>query len=527
MIIAIYFGTQMAMQDKLAKLTELEKQAKAGGGEKRIQQQHQRGKLTARERIDLLLDPGSFEELDPFITHRATDFGLAEQQYLGDAVVTGSGKIDGRLVFIYSQDFTVLGGSISEVSAQKICKVMDLAVKKGAPIIGLNDSGGARIQEGVMSLYGVGEILLRNTRCSGVIPQLSVIMGPCAGGAVYSPAITDFVFMVKGISQMYITGPDVIKAVISVDVSHEELGGTKTHAEKSGVAHFIAENEPECLQMVRRLLSFLPQSFRNDPPRLEPTDDPNRTDENLLNIIPEEPTKSYDMKQIITSVIDNGDFMEVHRHFAPNLIVGFGRLNGKTVGIVAQQPAYMAGIIDISASVKGARFVRFCDAFNIPLVSFVDVPGFMPGPQEEKGGIIRHGAKFIYAYAESTVPKVTVITRKAYGGAYIVMSSKHLRGDINYAWPTGEIAVMGPEGAVDVLFKQVIAKSDNPKKTRQKLVREYKGKFGNPYIAAARGYIDDVIDPRVTRPKLIRALEMLENPIDSTRPQKKHGNIPL
>ena len=517
----------MTMKDKLAKLTELEKQAKAGGGEKRIRQQHQRGKLTARERIDLLLDPGSFEELDPFITHRATDFGLAEQQYLGDAVVTGSGKIDGRLVFIYSQDFTVLGGSISEVSAQKICKVMDLAVKKGAPLIGLNDSGGARIQEGVMSLYGVGEILLRNTRCSGVIPQLSVVLGPCAGGAVYSPAITDFVFMVKGISQMYITGPDVIKAVISVDVSHEELGGTKTHAEKSGVAHFIAEIEPECLQMVRRLLSFLPQSFRNDPPRVEPTDDPNRTDENLLNIIPEEPTKSYDMKQIITSVIDNGDFMEVHRHFAPNLIVGFGRLNGKPVGIVAQQPAYMAGIIDISASVKGARFVRFCDAFNIPLVSFVDVPGFMPGPKEEQGGIIRHGAKFIYAYAESTVPKVTVITRKAYGGAYIVMSSKHLRGDINYAWPTAEIAVMGAEGAVDVLFKQVIAKSDDPKKTRQKLVREYKAKFDNPYIAAARGYIDDVIDPRITRPKLIRALEMLENPIDSTRPQKKHGNIPL
>jgi propionyl-CoA carboxylase beta chain len=517
----------MTMKDKLAKLTELEKQAKAGGGEKRIRQQHQRGKLTARERIDLLLDRGSFEELDPFITHRATDFGLAEQQYLGDAVVTGFGKIDGRLVFVYSQDFTVLGGSISEVSAQKICKVMDLAVKKGAPLIGLNDSGGARIQEGVMSLYGVGEILLRNTLCSGVIPQLSVIMGPCAGGAVYSPAITDFVFMVKGISQMYITGPDVIKAVISVDVSHEELGGTKTHAEKSGVAHFIAENEPECLQMVRRLLSFLPQSFRNDPPRVEPTDDPNRTDENLLNIIPEEPTKSYDMKQIITSVIDNGDFMEVHRHFAPNLIVGFGRLNGKPVGIVAQQPAYMAGIIDINASVKGARFVRFCDAFNIPLVSFVDVPGFMPGPKEEQGGIIRHGAKFIYAYAESTVPKVTIITRKAYGGAYIVMSSKHLRGDINYAWPTGEIAVMGPEGAVNVLFKDAIAKSDNPEKTRQKLVTEYKERFANPYMAAARGYIDDVIDPRLTRPKLIRALEMLENPIDSTRLQKKHGNIPL
>jgi len=517
----------MTMQDKLARLAELEKQARAGGGKKRIQQQHAKGKLTARERIDLLLDPGSFEELDPLIVHRATEFGLDEQKYLGDAVVTGSGKIDGRLVFIYSQDFTVLGGSISEVSSQKICKVMDLAVKKGAPIIGLNDSGGARIQEGVMSLYGVGEILLRNTWCSGVIPQISVILGPCAGGAVYSPAITDFVFMVKGTSQMYITGPDVIKAVISIDVSHEELGGAKTHAEKSGVAHFIADNEPDCLQMVRRLLSFLPQSNREAPPTVAPTDDPARTDENLLNIIPQEPNKSYDMKQIITSVVDNSDFMEVHQSFAPNLIVGFARMDGKPVGIVAQQPAYMAGIIDINASVKGARFVRFCDAFNIPLVSFVDVPGFMPGPKEEQGGIIRHGAKFIYAYAEATVPKVTVITRKAYGGAYIVMSSKHLRGDINYAWPTAEIAVMGPEGAVNVLFKQAIAKAENQDKTKQQLVSDYKEKFAHPYLAAARGYIDDVIDPRLTRPKLIRALETLENPSDSARPQKKHGNIPL
>ena len=517
----------MTMQDKLDRLAELGKQARAGGGEKRIQQQHAKGKLTARERLDLLLDPGSFEELDPFIVHRATEFGLAEQQYLGDAVVTGSGKIDGRLVFIYSQDFTVFGGTISEVSAQKICKVMDLAVRKGAPIIAIWDSGGARIQEGVMSLYGVGEILLRNTWCSGVIPQLSVVVGPSAGGAVYSPAITDFVFMVKGISQMYITGPDVVKAVISIDISHEELGGTKAHAEKSGVAHFIAENEPECFQMVRRLLSFLPQNNRDNPPTVTPTDDPARTDENLLNIIPEEPNKSYDMKKIIISVVDNGDFMEVHRNFAPNLIVGFARLNGKPVGIVAQQPAYLAGVIDIDAAVKGARFVRFCDAFNIPLVSFVDVPGFMPGPEQEEGGIIRHGAKFIYAYAESTVPKVTIITRKAYGGAYIVMSSKHLRGDINYSWPTGEIAVMGPEGAVNIIFRDAIAKSDNPDETRQKLVSEYKERFANPYIAAARGYIDDVIDPRVTRPKLIRALETLENPSDSTRPQKKHGNIPL
>jgi len=517
----------MTMQDKLDRLAELEKQARAGGGERRIQQQHAKGKLTARERLDLLLDPGSFEELDPFIIHRATEFGLAEQQYLGDAVVTGSGKIDGRLVFIYSQDFTVLGGTISEVSAQKICKVMDLAIRKGAPIIAIWDSGGARIQEGVMSLYGVGEILLRNTWCSGVIPQLSVVVGPSAGGAVYSPAITDFVFMVKGISQMYITGPDVVKAVISIDISHEELGGTKAHAEKSGVAHFIAENEPECFQMVRHLLSFLPQNNRDNPPTVTPTDDPNRRDENLLSLIPDEPNKSYDMKKIIISVVDNGDFMEVHRNFAPNLIIGFARLNGKPVGIVAQQPAYLAGVIDIDAAVKGARFVRFCDAFNIPLVSFVDVPGFMPGPKQEEGGIIRHGAKFIYAYAESTVPKVTIITRKAYGGAYIVMSSKHLRGDINYSWPTGEIAVMGPEGAVNIIFRDAIAKSDNPDETRQKLVSEYKERFANPYIAAARGYIDDVIDPRVTRPKLIRALETLESPSDITRPQKKHGNIPL
>jgi propionyl-CoA carboxylase beta chain len=516
----------MSMRDKLAKLSQMEKQARAGGGEKRTEQQHAKGKLTARERLDLLLDKGSFEELDPFVTHRTTDFGLAEQQYLGDAVVAGSGKIEGRIVFVYAQDFTVLGGTISEVSAQKAGKVMDLAVRKGAPIIAIWDSGGARIQEGVASLGGVGDILLRNTLCSGVIPQLSVVVGPSAGGAVYSPAITDFVFMVKGISQMYITGPDVIKAVISVDITHEELGGTKTHAEKSGVAHFVAENEKDCLQMVRRLLGFLPQSFRENPPRLKPSDDPDRTDENLLNIIPDEPNKAYDMKQVITSVIDNGDFMEVHRHFAPNLIVGFARLDGKPVGIVAQQPAYMAGIIDIDASVKGARFVRFCDAFNIPLVSLVDVPGFMPGPRQEHGGIIRHGAKFIYAYAEATVPRITVITRKAYGGAYIVMSSKHLRGDINYAWPTAEIAVMGAEGAVDVLSKQAIAKAEDPRKTRQKLVREYKEKFDNPYLAAARGYIDNVIDPRLTRPKLIRALETLEK-TGITHHQKKHGNIPL
>ena len=517
----------MTMQDKLARLAELEKQARAGGGKKRIQQQHAKGKLTARERIDRLLDKGSFDELGQFVTHRATEFGLAEKQYLGDSVVAGSGKIDGRTVFVYAQDFTVLGGTISEVSAQKACQVMDLAVKKGAPIIAIWDSGGARIQEGVASLGGVGEILLRNTLCSGVIPQISVVMGPSAGGAVYSPAITDFVFMVEGISQMYITGPDVVKAVISIEISHEELGGAQVHSEKSGVAHFLCDKEDDCLQSVRRLLGFLPQSYKEPPPSIAPSDDPNRTDDNLLNIIPDEPTKVYDMKRIILSVADNGDFMEVHQSFAPNLIVGFARLNGKPVGIVAQQPAYMAGIIDIKASVKGARFVRFCDAFNIPLVSFVDVPGFMPGPQQEEGGIIRHGAKFIFAYAESTVPKVTVITRKAYGGAYIVMSSKHLRGDINYAWPTAEIAVMGPEGAVNIIYREAIAQAQDGDKTRQKLVAEYKERFAHPYLAAARGYIDDVIDPRATRPKLIRALEMLENSSDSTRPRKKHGNIPL
>jgi acetyl-CoA carboxylase carboxyltransferase component len=516
----------MSMRDKLAKLSQMEKQARAGGGTKRTQQQHAKGKLTARERLGLLLDKGSFEEIDPFVTHRTTDFGLDEQQYLGDAVVAGSGKIDGRIVFVYSQDFTVLGGTISEVSAQKACKVMDLAVKKGAPIIAIWDSGGARIQEGVASLGGVGDILLRNTLCSGIIPQISVVLGPSAGGAVYSPAITDFVFMVKGISQMYITGPDVIKAVISVDITHEELGGTKTHAEKSGVAHFVAENEKECLQAVRRLLGFLPQSFREDPPRLKPSDDPQRADEKLLKIVPEKPDKSYDMKPVITSVLDNGDFMEVQRHFAPNIITGFGRLDGKTVGIVAQQPAYMAGIIDINASVKGARFVRFCDAFNIPLVSLVDVPGFMPGPKEEQGGIIRHGAKFIYAYAEATVPKITVITRKAYGGAYIVMSSKHLRGDINYAWPTAEIAVMGAEGAVNIIYRNALAKAKNKEKTKQELIKEYRERFDNPYIAAARGYIDNVIDPRLTRPKLIRALGMLEK-TGLSHHQKKHGNIPL
>ncbi|MEE8205135.1 MAG: acyl-CoA carboxylase subunit beta [Dehalococcoidales bacterium] len=516
----------MAIGDKLDNLSRLKKRARAGGGPKRIEQQRARGKLTARERIELLVDPGSFNELGTLITHRCTDLGLDEQQYLGDAVVTGSGKVDGRTVFLYSQDFTVFGGSISEVVGLKVGQVMDMALSSGAPLIAINDSGGARIQEGVASLGGVGEMLLKNTLCSGVIPQLSVIVGPSAGGAVYCPAITDFVFMVRGISQMYITGPDVVKAVTAEEISHEALGGADVHAEKSGVAHFTADSEEECFKTVRRLLGFLPQKCGHSPPSLEPSDDPDRRDESLALLVPGDPRRAYDMKKLVTSVVDNGDFLEVHQRFAPSIIVAFARLNGRPVGIIAQQPLHMAGVIDIDASVKAARFVRFCDAFNIPLVSFVDVPGFMPGIAQEHNGIIRHGAKLIYAYAEATVPKVTVITRKAYGGAYIVMSSKHLRGDINYAWPSGEIAVMGAEGAVNIIYRKAIAASDKPAEMRQKLVSEYQEKFQNPYKAAALGYIDDVIDPRETRPKLIKALEMLKGK-SQQNPPRKHGNIPL
>ncbi|MFQ5827356.1 MAG: acyl-CoA carboxylase subunit beta [Dehalococcoidia bacterium] len=516
----------MAFEDKIDRLAQLREQARQGGGEKRIKAQHDRDKLTARERLALLLDEGSFQELDSFVTHRTIEFGLGDQKHLGDAVVTGYGLVGGRTVFVFAQDFTVFGGSLSEVVAEKICKVMDLAMKNGAPMIGLNDSGGARIQEGVASLKGYGDIFLRNTLSSGVIPQVSVIMGPSAGGAVYSPAITDFIFMVRGTSQMYITGPDVIKAVTAEEITHEDLGGAMAHAAKSGVAHFVAESDQECLGEVRRLLSFLPQNNMEDPPQLPPTDDPERRDEELLTLVPDSPTKAYDMKQVIARVVDNGDLMEVHRRFAPNMIVGFARMNGRPVGIVAQQPSHAAGVIDINASDKAARFVRFCDAFNIPLVTFADVPGFMPGVEQEYGGIIRHGAKLIYAYAEATVPKVSVITRKAYGGAYIVMSSKHLRGDINYVWPGAEIAVMGPEGAVNIVFREAIAKAENPEETRRKLVAEYQDRFANPYVAASRGYVDDVIDPRATRPYLIRALEMLENKWD-TNPPKKHGNIPL
>jgi propionyl-CoA carboxylase beta chain len=516
----------LTTKDKLDKLAALKKQGQAGISKDRIEQQRARGKMTARQRIELLLDPGSFNELGTFITHRSTDFGLAEQQYPGDAVVSGSGKVNGRPVFVYSQDFTVLGGSISEVVGQKACQVMEMALETGTPIIAIFDSGGARIQEGVLSLAGVGDMLLQNTLASGVIPQIAVVVGPTAGGAVYCPAITDFIFVVKGISQMYITGPDVVKAVTHEELSHQELGGAEVHARKSGVAHFIADNEQECFQEVRRLLGFLPQSNMAELPLKETADKADRTDDSLRQLIPDDPRKAYDMKRLILSIIDDSDFMEVQREFAPNIIIGFARFGGRPAGIVAQQPSYMAGVIDIDASVKAARFVRFCDAFNIPLVSLVDVPGFMPGPAQEHGGIIRHGAKLIYAYAEATVPKITIITRKAYGGAYIVMSSKHLRGDINYAWPTAEIAVMGAQGAVSIISRKEIAASVNPEETRRKLVDEYQEKFNNPYIAAARGYIDDVIDPRETRPRIMRALEMLKNKSISN-PFRKHGNIPL
>ena len=516
----------MSTDSKLEELRKLREQARLGGGPERIERQHAKGKLTARERIELLLDKGSFRELDMFVTHRTTDFGLDKQKYLGDGVVTGYGTINGRLVYVYSQDFTVFGGSLGEAHAQKICKVMDMAMKNGAPIIGLNDSGGARIQEGVISLGGYADIFLRNTLASGVIPQISLVMGPSAGGAVYSPAITDFIIMVKNTSYMFITGPEVVKAVTHEDVSFEELGGAWTHATKSGVAHFAAENEEDAIFIAQELLSYLPQNNLEDPPPRATTDDPLREDSELNQIIPDSPNKPYDMKEIIHRVVDDGIFFEIQEHFAQNILVGFAHLGGQSVGIVANQPTVLAGVLDIDASVKAARFVRFCDAFNIPIVTFVDVPGFMPGTHQEHGGIIRHGAKLLYAYAEATVPKVTVITRKAYGGAYDVMSSKHLRGDINFAWPSAEIAVMGPEGAVNIIFRRQLAQAENPDAERARLVAEYRAKFANPYIAASRGFLDDVIEPKETRPRLINALEMLRNKRD-TNPPKKHGNIPL
>jgi acetyl-CoA carboxylase carboxyltransferase component len=511
---------------RIARMRKLRAESLQGGGPRRVEQQHAKGKLTARERIDLLLDEGTFTELDAFVVHRANDFGLDEQRILGDSVVTGFGRIDGRLMFVFSQDFTVFGGSLSLAHAEKVCKIMDMALKAGAPVIGLNDSGGARIQEGVDSLGGYADIFLRNTLASGVIPQISAILGPCAGGAVYSPAITDFILMVKDTSYMFVTGPNVVKAVTHEDVTFETLGGAMTHNATSGVAHFALDGEEQTLQTVRRLCSFLPSNNVDDPPRLPPSDPANRMDEELNSIIPDQPTRSYDMKEVIRRIIDNGDFLEVQEHFAGNIVVGFARLNGRSVGIVAQQPMVLAGVLDIDSADKAARFVRFCDCFNIPLITFVDVPGFLPGVAQEHGGIIRHGAKLLFAYCEATVPKITVITRKAYGGAYDVMSSKHVRGDINYAWPTAEIAVMGVDGAVNIIFRDEIERSDDPAATRARLVAEYQATFANPYIAAGRGYVDDVIEPKTTRPRLIDALEMLQNKRD-TNPPKKHGNMPL
>ncbi len=514
------------MEEKLARLRELEEQALQGGGPERLAAQHAKGKLSARERVDLLLDPGSFVELDRFVTHRSTEFGLEDRKFLGDGVVTGYGQIDGRLVYVFSQDFTVFGGSLSGAHAEKICKIQDLALANGAPVIGLNDSGGARIQEGVVSLGGYADIFLRNTLASGVVPQISVILGPCAGGAVYSPAITDFVFMVRGTSYMFVTGPGVVKTVTHEDVDMESLGGADVHATKSGVAHFAHDSEPESLAAVRELVGFLPQN-NAEPPPPGPGDDPaDRRDESLLEIVPDNPNKPYDMHDVVRAVVDGGRFFEVHAGYAPNLITGFAHLGGHSVGVVANQPQVLAGVLDIDSSMKGARFVRFCDAFNVPLVVFEDVPGFLPGVAQEHGGIIRHGAKLLYAFSEATVPKLTVITRKAYGGAYDVMSSKHIRGDLNLAWPTAEIAVMGPKGAVEILFRKEIAEADDPEAATEARMEEYRRTLAHPYVAASRGYLDDVIDPRDTRPRLVSALDMLRSKRDQN-PPKKHGNIPL
>jgi propionyl-CoA carboxylase beta chain len=512
--------------DPLTHLEDLERRAGLGGGEDRLRRQHHAGKLTARERIDLLFDPGTFQELDKLVTHRCRDFGMEEQLIPGDGVVSGHGRVDGRPVYAFAQDFTVFGGSLSETNAAKIVKIMDLAMKMGAPVVGLNDSGGARIQEGVVSLGGYADIFLRNTLASGVVPQISAIMGPCAGGAVYSPAITDFNIMVEGTSYMFVTGPDVIRTVTHEDVTKDELGGAMTHNATSGVAHFAVADDRECLQLIRELLGYLPSNNIDEAPRVSTSDPLDREDEALDRLVPESPNQPYDMLDLIHAVVDDGVFLEVHRHFAKNLIVGFGRLGGRSVGFVANQPAHLAGTLDIDASVKGARFVRFCDAFNIPLVTFEDVPGFLPGTRQEYGGIIRHGAKLLFAFAEATVPKVTVITRKAYGGAYCVMASKHIRTDMNFAWPTAEIAVMGPEGAVNILYKRELEKADDPIAARAARVAEFREKFANPYVAADRGFVDEVIRPRQTRAKLIAALAALETKRDRN-PPKKHGNIPL
>jgi propionyl-CoA carboxylase beta chain len=508
------------------RLESLHRAAELGGGKERIDKQHEAGKLTARERIDLLLDPGSFVEVDKFVTHRCTDFGMQDKKIPGDGVVTGYGLVEGRQVFVFAQDFTVFGGSLSGAYAQKICKIMDLAMRVGAPVVGLNDSGGARIQEGVESLAGYAEIFLRNTLASGVVPQISVILGPCAGGAVYSPAITDFIVMVKDTSYMFITGPDVIRTVTHEEVSKEALGGALAHSQKSGVAHFASDDEPGGLQLVRELLSFLPQNNVDDPKVLPCTDDPARVCRELEGAVPDNPNKPYDMKEIIRAVVDDRHFFEVQEHFAKNIVVGFARLNGRPVGVVANQPAFLAGCLDIDASVKGARFVRFCDCFNLPLVTFVDVPGFLPGTGQEWGGIIKHGAKLLYAFAEATVPKITVITRKAYGGAYDVMASKHIRADVNFAYPSAEIAVMGPEGAVNIIFRNELSQAKDPAETRARMVSDYRETFANPYKAAELGYLDEVIKPEETRGRLVRALEMLKNKRQEN-PPRKHGNIPL
>ncbi len=516
----------MTMREKLDLLERRRAAAELGGGAARLEAQHAKGKLSARERLDVLLDDGSFTEFDRFAVSRSADGNGDAEPIYGDGVVTGHGRIDGRLVYVFSQDFTVFGGSLSETHAEKICKIMDLAARNGAPVIGLNDSGGARIQEGVVSLGGYADIFLRNTLCSGVIPQISVILGPCAGGAVYSPAITDFIYMVRGTSYMFVTGPNVVKTVTHEDVSMEQLGGADTHASVSGVAHFVHDSELACLAAVRELFRFIPSNNLGDPPRGRATDPRDRRDEKLLDVVPDHANKPYDMHDVIRHVVDDGEFYEVHRDYAQNLLCGFAHLGGHSVGIVANQPAVLAGVLDIAASLKGARFIRFCDAFNIPLLTFEDVPGFLPGVAQEHGGIIKHGAKLLYAFCEATVPKLTVITRKAYGGAYDVMSSKHIRGDFNVAWPTAEIAVMGPKGAVEILNRKEIAASSNPEGETERRMEEYRAKFAHPYIAAGRGYVDDIIDPRDTRPRLIDALETLRTKRDRN-PPKKHGNIPL
>ncbi len=513
-------------EDKLNRLSELKRIADKGGGEERIQEQHKKGKLTARERLSLLLDPNSFVELDKFVITRSRDFGLDKKQFYGDGVIIGYGTISDRQVFVYAQDFTVLGGSLGEMSAKKIVKAMDNAIKTGSPIIGIIDSGGARIQEGVMSLDGYSEIFYRNTLASGVIPQITINAGPCAGGAVYSPAITDFIIMVEKVSHMFVTGPEVVKTALGEDVTFEELGGAQIHGKHSGVAHFIATDEYEAIDIVKRLLYYIPQNNLEDPPYVTPTDDPNRMDSKLSDIVPANPYEPYNIKEIITSILDNNVLFEVHELWAPNIVVGFGKLNGRSVGIVANQPQYLAGSLDIDSSCKAARFVRFCDCFNIPLITFVDTPGYLPGLEQERHGIIRHGSKLLFAYCEATVPKISVIVGKAYGGAYIAMSSKRLRTDINLAWPTAEIAVLGPEAAINIIFRKDIMQSNEPEKTRKVLIDEYRGKFANPYIAAQQGYIDAIIDPQESRPILIRSLEAIINKKES-RPYKKHGNINL